>query len=382
MTKLFIEFFKTEKAAGVVLMLCTIVSLGLANSGLTDSYVSFWHISLFGSPLSYWINDGLMTLFFLLVGLEIEREIYVGELSQPRNVLLPIVAAVGGMTVPAMIHFSFNAGTETQAGIGIPMATDIAFALGALSLLGKRVPVSLKIFLTALAIIDDLGAVIVIGLFYTKEIALANLLIALLIIGVLVISNRLRFGNLPFYLAWGVLLWYFIHQSGIHPTLTGVILAFVVPFGKGDESSPSHKLQHRLHYLVAFFVLPLFALSNTSLTFTGNWFGSLLHPNSVGIVLGLVAGKCVGITFFSLIAVKMNICSLPTYVSWKQIFSVSILGGIGFTMSFFITMLAFQDTSLVANAKIAVLAASLIAALTGYLTLRFTLKVPSADVQT
>jgi NhaA family Na+:H+ antiporter len=377
LTKLFIEFFKTEKASGLVLLLCAIVSLVLANSGFGSSYVSVWHASVLGSPLSFWINDGLMALFFLLVGLEIEREIYVGELSQPRNALLPIVAALGGMMVPALVHLSLNAGSETQAGIGIPMATDIAFALGVLSLLGKRVPVALKVFLTALAIIDDLGAVIVIGLFYTKSISLVNLIIAMAIIGILAISNRLKYGNLPFYLAWGVLLWFFIHQSGIHSTLTGVILAFLVPFGKGDEASPSHKLQHRLHYLVAFIVLPLFALSNTSLPINGNWFESLLHPNSAGIILGLVVGKCVGITLFSLLAIKMKLCSLPTNVNWKQIVSVSVLGGIGFTMSFFITMLAFQDSSLVANAKIAVLVASLVSALLGYVSLRLSLRVQS-----
>jgi len=374
LTKLFIEFLKTEKAAGIVLVLCTIFSLTLANSGLASSYVSFWHITVLGSPLTFWINDGLMALFFLLVGLEIEREIYVGELSQPRNALLPIVAAVGGMTVPALIHLSFNAGTNTQAGIAIPMATDIAFALGVLSLLGKRVPVALKVFLTALAIVDDLGAVVVIGLFYAKSISLSNLLVAFIIIGVLAISNRLRFGNLAFYLAWGALLWFFIHQSGIHSTLTGVILAFLVPFGKGDGTSPSHKLQHGLHYLVAFLVLPLFALSNTCLTINGNWFASLLHPNSVGIMLGLFVGKCVGITLFSLLAVKLNLCSLPIHVSWKQIFAVSILGGIGFTMSFFVTMLAFQDAPLVDDAKIAVLVASLMSAAIGYVSLHVILK--------
>jgi NhaA family Na+:H+ antiporter len=380
LTKLFREFFKTEKAAGVVLMLCTIASLGLANSGLSGSYVSIWQCSVIGHPLSYWINDGLMTLFFLLVGLEIEREIYVGELSQPRKAALPIVAALGGMTVPALIHLSFNAGTATQAGFGIPMATDIAFALGVLSLLGKRVPVSLKVFLTAIAIVDDLGAVIVIGLFYTTGISIVNLLIALLIIGVLAISNRLGIRNLPFYLASGVLLWYFIHLSGIHSTLAGVILAFLVPFGKGDDVSPSHKLQHRLHYLVAFFVLPLFALSNTALTVSGHWYASLFHPNSVGIILGLVAGKCVGITSFALLAVKMQLCSLPSGIAWKHIVAVSLLAGIGFTMSFFITMLAFQDASVVYNAKIAVLIASLIAAITGYWSLRFSLSVHAATV--
>lgn len=372
MTKLFVEFFKTEKASGIVLILCTIISVILANSEIARSYLSIWQISFLGHPLLYWVNDGLMTLFFLLVGLEIEREIYVGELSQPLNALFPIVAALGGMIVPALLHLSLNAGTETQAGIAIPMATDIAFALGVLSLLGNRVPFALKVFLTALAIIDDLGAIVVIGLFYTSGLSVSNLVIALLIVIVLALCNRLGIRNLFFYLAAGIFLWYFIHQSGIHSTITGVILAFLIPFRKGDESSPSYTLQHGLHYLVPFFVLPLFALANTGLTISSNWYASLLHPNSAGIILGLVVGKFVGISLFSLLAVKMNLCSLPTTVTWKHIVAVSLLGGIGFTMSIFITVLAFQDPSLVEQSKIAILLASVIAGSIGYLGLRLT----------
>lgn len=380
MTKLFIEFFKTEKSSGIVLILCTIVSLSLANSSLATSYLSIWQVSVLGHPLVYWINDGLMPLFFLLIGLEIEREIYVGELSQPRNALLPIMAAIGGMMIPALLHLSLNAGTETQAGICIPMATDTAFALGVLSLVGKRVPFALKVFLTAFAIIDDLGAIVLVALFYTPGISTTNLLLALLMIVLLAICNRVGVRNLLFYCASGLLLWYFIHQSGIHPTIAGVILAFLVPFKKGDESSPSYKLQHGLHYLVAFLVLPLFVLANTSLRISGNWYDSLLQPNSLGIILGLFVGKCVGISLFSLLAVKLNFCSLPATLNWQHIIAVSVLGGIGFTMSIFITILAFQNVSLVEQSKIAILTASLIAGLIGYLALRLSLRIQSTVV--
>jgi NhaA family Na+:H+ antiporter len=370
---LFAEFFKTEKAAGFVLLLCTAVSLTLANSGIAGSYQSLWEMPVLGTPLSLWINDALMAIFFLLVGLEIEREIYAGELSQKRKALLPIAAALGGMILPASIHFAFNAGTETQSGIGIPMATDIAFALGVLSLLGNRVPTSLKIFLTALAIIDDLGAIVVIAVFYTANLEVGNLLFAALIVAVLLAANRLKVRTLYFYLALGVFLWYFIHESGIHATIAGVILAFVIPFGKGDESSPSYRLQHGLHYLVAFFVLPLFALANTALTIGGGWYASLLQPNSLGIILGLAVGKCVGISLFSLAAVKLKICSLPDQITWRHIAAVAMLGGIGFTMSIFITLLAFTDASIIGQSKIAILVGSLIAGLLGFFSLRVSL---------
>jgi NhaA family Na+:H+ antiporter len=374
LTKLFIEFLKTEKASGIVLMCCTFVSLGLANSPLSNSYASIWLLPIHGHTLLSWINDGLMTFFFLLVGLEIEREIYVGELSRPGKALLPIVAALGGMIVPALVHFALNVGTETQRGMGIPMATDIAFALGVLALLGKRVPLGLKVFLTAFAIIDDLGAILVIAIFYTNGLSMIHVAAAAGIIAVLVIANRLRINNLYFYLISGLCLWFFIHQSGIHGTITGVILAFLIPFGNGDESSPSFTLQHGLHYLVAFLVLPLFALANTCVTVNGNWYASLLHPNSLGIMMGLIAGKVIGITAFSFLAVKINLCHLPAGVNRKHIACVSVLGGIGFTMSIFITVLAFPDAILVEQSKIAILAASCFAGITGYLVLSRSLR--------
>ncbi len=370
MTRLFTEFFKTEKASGMILIASTVVSLTLANSPLVALYSSIWQTPFFGHNIAYWINDGLMTVFFLLVGLEIEREIYAGELSQPRKALLPIVAAIGGMMVPALVHYSMNAGTSAQAGVGIPMATDIAFALGVLSLLGTRVPLSLKVFLTALAIIDDLGAIIVIAVFYTGSLSMIHLSIALFIVAVLFACNRLKINNLAVYLVGGVILWHVIHLSGIHATITGVVLAFLIPFGKGDETSPSYRLQHYLHYPVAFVILPLFALANTSLTIAPGWYATLLQPNSIGIALGLMLGKPIGITLFSLAGARLKILALPGDLKWKHIAAVSILAGVGFTMSIFITLLAFQDAVIVQQSKIAILIASFLAGLLGFIALR------------
>jgi NhaA family Na+:H+ antiporter len=378
MTKLFIEFFKTEKASGMILIACTVLSLTLANSPLSSWYFSIWQLPVFGKDFAYWINDGLMALFFLLVGLEIERELYAGELSQPRKALLPIVAAIGGMLVPALIHYSFNAGTPAQSGIGIPMATDIAFALAVLSLLGNRVPVALKIFLTAVAIIDDLGAVLVIAIFYTTSLLMTHLLIAFAIAMVLFVLNRLKVRTLAPYLAGGAFLWYFVYLSGIHATIAGVVLAFLIPFGKGDEASPSYRLQHRLHYPVAFLVLPLFALANTSLLIAPGWQNSLLDSNSLGIALGLALGKPLGITLFAFLGAALGILALPGDLKWKHIAAVSILGGVGFTMSIFITLLAFEDPSLVQQSKMAILIASGVAGLLGFLMLSISLRKATA----
>jgi Na+:H+ antiporter, NhaA family len=379
MTTLLKEFFKSEQAAGIVLVACTAISLILANSPNAEWYMSVWQFQLVGHPLSYWINDGLMAVFFLLVGLEIERELYVGELSESRKALLPIVAAIGGMVVPALVHFSFNAGASTQAGIGIPMATDIAFALGVLSLLGRRVPFSLKVFLTALAIIDDLGAIVIIAVFYSGSLSMVNLLIAGGIMAVLFACNRLKINNLTVYLLGGVFLWHFMHQSGIHSTISGVILAFLIPFRGGDHYSPSSRLQHFLHYPVALFILPLFALANTSLSIAPGWYADLLHPNSIGIALGLILGKPIGITAFSMIGARLKILALPHNLNWKHIASVSVLGGVGFTMSMFITLLAFHEQAIVQESKIAILIASSLAGMTGYAVLRFALRSDMPD---
>jgi NhaA family Na+:H+ antiporter len=376
MTRLFLEFFKTEKASGIALIACTVVSMTLSHTPLASSYFSIWRTPLFGQDLAYWINDGLMAVFFLLIGLEIEREIYAGELSRPRKAILPGVAALGGIAVPALLHFSVNAGTSTQPGIGIPMATDIAFALGILSLLGNRVPPSLKVFLTALAIIDDLGAVVVIALFYSSSLSATYLLLALAVIAVLFACNRLKITSLAVYLPGGLLLWYVVHQSGIHSTIAGVLLAFLIPFRKGDAQSPSARLQHLLHYPVAFAVLPLFALANTCLTLSPGWAGGLTGPNSIGIVLGLLIGKPLGITASAMIGAKLGILSLPEDLTWSHIAAVSVLGGVGFTMSIFITLLAFSDPTIVQDAKIAVLAASTAAGVLGYGMLRLALPAP------
>jgi Na+:H+ antiporter, NhaA family len=370
MTRMFLEFFKTEKASGIVLIACTALSLGAAHSPMFSGYQAFWQLPFMGNDLTYWINDGLMALFFLLVGLEIEREIYVGELSQPRKAVLPAVAAAGGMVAPALIHLAFNAGTPTQSGIGIPMATDIAFALGVLSLVGSAVPSSLKIFLTALAIMDDLGAIIMIAIFYSTSISAFYLALAAAVILVLFVFNRLKVEALGVYLAGGLLLWHFMHLSGIHATISGVILAFLIPFRREDKRSPSARLQHALHYPVAFVILPLFALANTAIRVSGGIVDGLLTPNSIGIMLGLVIGKPLGITLFSFAGEKAGILSLPEGVDRRQIAAVSVLGGVGFTMSIFITLLAFGEPAVVQQAKIAVLAASLVAGVAGFFGLR------------
>jgi Na+:H+ antiporter, NhaA family len=374
---IFLEFFKSEKIGGLILVLCTIISLLLSNSRFGNSYIDFWHycidLSFLNIDLKYslihWINDGLMTIFFLLVGLEIERELYKGELSGIRNALLPIVCAVGGMIVPAIIHFSFNAGTVRQSGFGIPMATDIAFALGVLSLLGNRIPTSLKILLTALAIIDDLGAMIIIALFYSKEFSVIHFTVAMIIFAGLATLNRLRVHNLFYYIFGGVVMWLLMLKSGLHPTITGILLAFVIPFGKGDKTSPSYKMQHYLDKPVPFIILPIFALSNTCIVVLPGSFLSFIDSNTIGIVAGLVIGKPLGIFIFSFIAVRAGLCKLPGNITWRFIMGMGLLGGIGFTMSIFIANLAFVDPRLVENSKIAILCASVIAGLAGYLFL-------------
>jgi len=373
-TKLFNEFFNSEKASGLVLIACTILSLLLANSNFGTNYHDFFQTQFAGHSFEHWINDGLMTIFFLLIGLELEREVYQGELSKIKDALLPIFGAIGGMLFPVGLYLVFNFGTTTQSGAGIPMATDIAFALGVLSLLGNRVPISLKIFLTALAVIDDLGAILIIAIFYTKTLLWTNLLIALGIFVLLLVFNRMKIRNLIPYLIGGVGMWYFMLNSGVHATITGVLLAFAIPFGNGDEKSTSFILQHFLHKPVAFIILPIFALANTAIVFNGNILQTLSENYSVGIALGLIVGKPLGIFLLSFLAVKMRICKLPTEISWKSIFGVGILGGIGFTMSIFITLLAFDNETIINNSKLVILFSTLIAGLLGFFILKLTLK--------
>jgi NhaA family Na+:H+ antiporter len=378
LTKTFNSFFHSEKAGGIVLLFVTLISLFLANSLFQTQYISFWNTEIGHHSITHWINDGLMTIFFLLIGLELERELYDGELANIKNAILPIFGALGGMIVPAGIFLIMNYGTSTQNGAGIPMATDIAFAIGVLSLLGNRVPTSLKVFLTALAVIDDLGAIIVIAIFYTQTIAYDNLLIALAIMGFLFVLNRRKVHNLIPYLIGGAFMWYFMLNSGVHATITGVLLAFVIPFGDGGKQTASYRLQHFLHQPVAFFILPLFAVANTCIPIDSNWHEGLIHVNSLGIILGLVVGKPLGIWLFSFLAVTFGICTLPKDLKWKNILGAGMLGGIGFTMSIFITLLAFKNDGeeIITYSKIAILIASFLSGTIGFLWLKFTFKTP------
>lgn len=380
-TKLFNEFTSSEKSGGLLLFFCAAVSLLFANIFFGEAYVHFWHKEVFSKPLEFWINDGLMTIFFLLVGLEIEREIYIGELADLKKAMLPVIAALGGMLVPAAIHFLFNNNTEWQSGFGIPMATDLAFSLAILSLLGKRVPTSLKIFLTALAIIDDLGAILVIAFFYSKDLSLEYLGLAILIFVVMIVLNRLRFYKLWVYLLLGCTMWYCMEHSGVHATITGVLLAFAIPFAKGDEKSISYFLQHRLHKPVAYFILPLFALANTALIIPSSVISDLGTSNSLGIIFGLLAGKPLGIFLFSVSGIALGICSLPMAVRSKHLFGTGLIAGIGFTMSIFITLLAFMNKATIDNSKISVLIGSCLAGIAGYWWLKITLarKMPKSE---
>ena len=370
LTVLFDQFFHSEKAGGLLLIFCTAVSLLLSNFLLGDGYIQLWHTYVAGESVTHWINDGLMAIFFLLIGLELEREIYIGELSSIKNASLPMVAALGGMAVPAGVFLLINIGTPAQWGAGIPMATDIAFALGLLSLLGNRVPASLKILLTAIAVIDDLGAIIIIAIFYTNDLSWTNLGIAMAIFGFLCVLNRLGVLNLIPYLVLGVVMWYFMLHSGVHATIAGVLLALAIPFGDGDEQSPSYILQEWLHKPVAFLILPLFALANTAILIEPDWYSGLLQPNSVGIITGLVAAKPIGILLFSFIAVSLGICALPEGIRWKHIAGIGMLAGIGFTMSIFITLLAFDDPAYIIESKIAILIASVFAGILGLFWLK------------
>jgi NhaA family Na+:H+ antiporter len=379
LSRLYNEFFNSEKTGGLILVLATILSIILANSTWQPDYINLWHFDLGGHTFVHWINDGLMTIFFLLIGLELEREIYKGELSDIKNALLPIFGALGGMLIPAGLFLLFTFGSDMQTGAGIPMATDIAFAIGILSLLGNRVPTSLKIFLTALAVIDDLGAILVIAIFYSTSIAFTNLLIALGIFGFLLILNRLKVHNLIPYLVGGAVIWYFMLHSGVHAAITGVLLAFAIPFSDGGEKSPSSILQHFLHKPVAFFILPLFAIANTCIAVGDNWQSGLGQTYSLGIIAGLVIGKPLGICLFSFIAVSLGICTLPSDLKWKNIIGVGFLCGIGFTMSIFVTLLAFNNSDVVNNSKIAILIGSLISAIIGLMFLKLTLKTQQRE---
>ncbi len=359
----------------MLLIICTVVSLMLANSAFGETYAGIWQKEIGGLRIDHWINDALMAVFFLHIGMELERELYCGELSNFKNALLPIFAALGGICLPALFHFALNAGTPTQPGMGIPMATDIAFALGVLALLGSRMPVSLKVFLTALAVMDDLGAIIVIAVFYTSQLSVGYLSGALAVFALLAGLNRFfRVMALTPYVIGGALMWFLMLKSGVHATIAGVMLAFAIPFSakSEDEKSPSHRLEHFLHKPVAFFILPVFALANTGIIIGDQWAVALTSANSLGIMAGLVLGKPLGIMLFCFAVVTMGICRLPEDLNWRHIFGAGLLGGIGFTMSIFITNLAFAgQAEIISASKMAVFIASLAAGIMGFLWLKF-----------
>lgn len=373
LTKLFQDLFNSEKAGGMLLVLCATLSLVITNTPFGEGYAHFWHADVGGRPLEFWINDGLMTIFFLLVGLELERELFAGELSQGKQALLPALAAVGGMLVPAGIYALFNHGTPTASGAGIPMATDIAFAIGVLALLGDRVPIALKVFLTALAVMDDLGAILTIAIFYSNGIQWAFLGAASGLFAFMIVLNRLKVHRPWPYLLIGPVMWYCMLESGVHATIAGVLIAFAIPFGNGDEGSPSYRLQHFLHKPVAFGIMPLFALANTCIVLAPGWIPGLLSPDGLGIFFGLFIGKPLGIALFTGASIALGWCVLPEDTRFTQLIGVGFLAGIGFTMSIFITLLAFNDPAIVVNAKTAILASSLMAAVVGATWIRRTL---------
>jgi NhaA family Na+:H+ antiporter len=419
----FQRFARTESAGGVVLLACATLALAWANSPWSESYFHLWEVRIgmriggraLDLSLHHWINDGLMAVFFFVVGLEIKREMRVGELSSPRQAALPIAGALGGMIVPALIYVMLNAGGPGSPGWGIPMATDIAFALGVLALLGPRVPVALKIFLTALAIADDIGAVLVIAVFYTSELSGTSLVAGASIVALLVALNALGVRRPAAYVVPGVLLWLAFLYSGVHATVAGVVLAMTIPsrtrvneeeflfrargaidefdaacqpgetvltnraqqeaiealeHASEDVQTPLLVMEHKLHGVVAFLIMPLFALANAGVALGGGLLGALSVPVTAGIVLGLVLGKPLGITLFAWLAVRFGLATLPAQASWRALHGVSWLGGIGFTMSLFIAGLAFADPSLLDSAKVGILSASLLAGVAGWVMLR------------
>ncbi len=419
----FQDFTDKQSSGGIVLIAATVIALAWANSPWAESYAALWHTKLtvgvgdlsLSKDLTHWVNDGLMAVFFFVIGLEIKREILVGELSSVRNAALPVAAALGGAVVPALIYLAINAGTEGSAGWGIPMATDIAFALGVLALLGEGAPVGLKVFLTALAIVDDIVAVLVIALFYTSDVSWDALGVGAVFLAALVVANLLGVDRTLVYAVLGVGLWLCFLLSGIHATIAGVLLALTVPaisfmdpgaflersryvldrFEKAGENGenvlanderqaalhalnhaayklepPLHELEHALNPWVVFAIMPLFALANAGVQLGGGIVEALTSPVALGIVLGLVGGKQLGVTLFAWLAVKSGVAELPQGIGWRHVYGAGWLAGIGFTMSLFITDLAFSEDSLVEAAKLGILCASLIAGAVGWTILR------------
>ncbi len=363
-----LEFIQDSRAVGITLIACTLLSLWLTNSGFATEYLAFWAKEVHAPfptlhlphTVLHWINDGLMALFFFLVGLEIKRELTIGELSTVQKSMLPLFAALGGMLVPAGLYFLINAGTPYERGWGIPMATDIAFSLGILSLLGSRVPFGLKVFLTALAIIDDLGGILTIAIFYTETIHVEYLFVAAGLMVLLLVLNKLKVQRLFLYYIPGIILWYCILNSGIHATIAGVLLAFTIPLSRIEE------LIHSLHDPVNFIIMPLFALANTAIVLPSEWSGVFKSTINYGILAGLCLGKPLGIAIISFIAVKCKLGSLPDGVNWHHIVGAGIIAGIGFTMSIFIATLAFADNDHQLIAKVAIIMASMLSGIAGF----------------
>ncbi len=374
----FKNFVKSNNFGGILLFLCVILSLIVANSPLSNTLQNILDTTLgyenesihLKYSVSLWINDGFMALFFLLVGLEIKREIVEGELSSPKKALLPILCAIGGAIVPAIIFLLFNNGTETVSGWAIPMATDIAFALAVISLLDKRIPISLKIFLAALAIVDDLIAILVIAFFYSSGIQLGYLGYAAVAMLVLIAMNRFKVKNPYLYLIPGIFIWYFVHHSGIHATIAGVMVAMTLPTNDTAVESPLERLEHALIKPVNFFIIPLFAFANTNITWQPEMVHGLTAPLGLGIFFGLFFGKPIGILLISWLCTRLGIASLPEGSTWMHIIGVGMLAGIGFTMSIFISILSFNNPLFVSEAKISVLLTSIIAGTIGYLVLK------------
>ncbi len=371
------DFFKMESAGGILLVIAAAIAMTIANSPLNELYQSGLHTYVFGMSISHWINDGLMAVFFLLIGLEVKRELLEGALKSKETAIFPAIAAVGGMLAPALIYVMFNVGNaEAVQGWAIPAATDIAFALGIMALLGKRVPTSLKVFLLALAIIDDLGVVVIIALFYTGELSTSALAVGFAMTAALFVLNSKHVTKLTPYMIVGFILWVAVLKSGVHATLAGVVIGFSIPLkGNAGERSPLKHMEHALHPYVAFFILPLFAFANAGISLEGVSVEGLTSMLPLGIALGLFVGKPVGIFSFSWIAVKSGVAKLPEGINFKHIFAVSVLCGIGFTMSIFISSLAFGQANAQFDtyARLGILMGSTTAAIVGYILLRLSL---------
>ncbi|ELJ8546211.1 Na+/H+ antiporter NhaA [Vibrio cholerae] len=376
------DFFKMESAGGILLVIAAAIAMVIANSAMGEGYQAFLHTYVFGMSVSHWINDGLMAVFFLLIGLEVKRELLEGALKSRETAIFPAIAAVGGMLAPALIYVAFNFNDPAAIqGWAIPAATDIAFALGIMALLGKRVPVSLKVFLLALAIIDDLGVVVIIALFYSSDLSTIALTIGFIMTGVLFMLNAKHVTKLSIYLVAGLILWIAVLKSGVHATLAGVVIGFAIPLkGNKGEHSPLKHLEHALHPYVAFAILPVFAFANAGISLQGVSLAGLTSMLPLGVALGLLFGKPLGIFSFSWAAVKLGVAKLPEGINFKHIFAVSVLCGIGFTMSIFISSLAFGQANEAYDtyARLGILMGSTTAALLGYSLLRLSLPLKKA----